>query len=1335
MPDPIETDRPEASRYRVLESLGEGGMGVVYKVHDTLRDRVVALKRMTPDDSVERQARARFAREFHTLAQLSHPNIVEVFDFGIDELGPFYTMELLEGSDLREAAPMPWRRACALVREVAAALALLHSRRLLHRDISPRNVYRLRNGRTKLIDFGAMSPMGFERVVTGTPPFIAPECVSRQALDGRADLFALGALAYFLLTGRHAYPARSLDQLRDAWRAQPRLPSLYANDVPEALDALVMRLLSLDALRRPASAVELVERFSTLAGLELDDLRDAIAVNAYLTTPSLIGRETELLNVRRLTLGALHARGASVWVGGVSGVGRSRLLDACALDAKLAGAAVLRVGRADAGADFATARALFEQLPGQVSEAEMEAFPHAALARCRSASDGLEQSDRSKTQAELVAFLSSLSKRRMLAIIADDVAAFDEPSLSTLASLQPAVQDRKLILICADANDARVRARAPWQTLFARSQRFELQPLNEEQVEELLRSVFGELADLKLLATRIFGLSAGLPRSCMELAQHLLDSGVILSRAGGFVLMESFSVDELPQCFRDAVRGRVAKLSQDALTLAGILALAGSRVLRIEECIELEEHNDASRTYRALAELQRLQLAALEDEGLRLARDYEDVLIAALPAACVQRLHVRLARLFVREIRDCVRAAKHYFVAGEEHAAIDALLRYAHDDTAVRSWFSENKQIFEQGIEASTRLRRRARDTFDLRRILTRALTLYVEVADRAQLAAFADELYELAGAGYLEQSSETDPQLRLKYALERALERHNELPEHERVVTPFEAISLLGTYIAGLSTYASYTHDVDLLWRIPSLLPFAPLSPSLLLMEKVVIAVRDIRGDRSHAGIAALRENIVALDAPDRAGFSEVLRDSTRAHMQNGLGTLEAAIGWESAAERASLIESLPDHRVNAWRIRYLIHLYRPDAQQAEFCRRQFERMLLQEGSSQYADGALQENELLVFALSDDLLALTRLKPQLAERAATFSGWLPWLHYAEAELERLRHRADRAVDLYGKTLALTAPGKHVAWTYAAAHQLLALIDAGRAAEAVELGRERIALAQARDLSSWTLIAGNLALAEAAVGLVEQARERVARATAAIEAREIRGVYYGVFLEASARVAIDYGDIEAFAQFFDRCWEQYGSGAYPPLASRLEKLMTAARRRNLTGKETHPTIKSIVPSVRIHDELASLTNPSERSARALSILVEATGASAGHLYGVDETDFTLMASLNTAAPSSALAARVQRFLHAQSSEERTLDFDELASMSSSAETTDGGEVDGLQYHLMLLENGTGEAAAGIVALGLPSGELRRPSQGTIAAIADALLAKHDVTGLTLMGER
>jgi serine/threonine-protein kinase len=176
-------------------------MAKVHRATDRTLGRQVALKRLIVDPAAPESSHltALFEREFHTLAQLSHPHVIAVFDYGLAAQGaPFYTMELLDGGDLRDRAPLPWREVCRLVFGVCSALALLHSRRLLHRDITPRNIRCTQSGIAKLIDFGAMSPMSDGGAdVVGTPSFTAPETLQRLALDARTDLYkaqrAIGA--------------------------------------------------------------------------------------------------------------------------------------------------------------------------------------------------------------------------------------------------------------------------------------------------------------------------------------------------------------------------------------------------------------------------------------------------------------------------------------------------------------------------------------------------------------------------------------------------------------------------------------------------------------------------------------------------------------------------------------------------------------------------------------------------------------------------------------------------------------------------------------------------------------------------------------------------------------------------------------------------------------------------------------------------------------------------------------------------------------------------------------------------------------------------------------
>jgi hypothetical protein len=360
-------------RLRLERSIGRGGMATVHEVMDLGSGRRLALKRLHPieDPRKRRRSLQLFEREFHTLTHLAHPRVVEVYDYGIDELGPYYTMELLDGGDLQKQAPVPWQRACALARDIGSALSLLHSRRMVYRDLSPRNVRCTSDGRAKLIDFGAMVMMGPCKQVVGTPAYCAPEALNMQPLDARTDLYSLGATLYYTLVGRHAYPARDFKQRRDLWRGRPAAPSSLVPDVPAALDALVLDLLHLEPAARPANTAEVMERLAAIEGRPLDE--HLLVSQSYLSAPSLVGREALLSRARAKTMRALRGRGGAILIQGAPGVGRSRFLDACLLEAKLLGALVLRADAADGHGDYGVVRALCTQLLDTLPEIAFEA--------------------------------------------------------------------------------------------------------------------------------------------------------------------------------------------------------------------------------------------------------------------------------------------------------------------------------------------------------------------------------------------------------------------------------------------------------------------------------------------------------------------------------------------------------------------------------------------------------------------------------------------------------------------------------------------------------------------------------------------------------------------------------------------------------------------------------------------------------------------------------------------------------------------------------------------------------------------------------------------------
>jgi predicted Ser/Thr protein kinase len=219
----------QLGRYRIIEELGHGAMGVVHLAHDPNVDRLVALKVMCGyfarlEDEYAEEFRERFRREARAAGRLIHPNIVVVYDADHVAAEPFIVMEYLDGVTLdkvvkKEGALAP-ARAVGVLRQVCAALDYAHSEKIIHRDIKPSNIMLLQNDHVKVTDFGLAKPMYSPRItepgrLLGTPSFMSPEQVQGQEIDHRSDFFSLGAVAYYVLTGKLPFPG---DETRQVWQ-------------------------------------------------------------------------------------------------------------------------------------------------------------------------------------------------------------------------------------------------------------------------------------------------------------------------------------------------------------------------------------------------------------------------------------------------------------------------------------------------------------------------------------------------------------------------------------------------------------------------------------------------------------------------------------------------------------------------------------------------------------------------------------------------------------------------------------------------------------------------------------------------------------------------------------------------------------------------------------------------------------------------------------------------------------------------------------------------------------------------------------------------------------
>src|ERR1700733_865335 len=269
------------SHYRILEQLGAGGMGVVFKAQDNRLERAVALKFLPENLAQQPQALERFRREARAASALNHPGICTIYDVGEQDGQAFIAMEFIDGETLRShihGKPLPLDELLDLGIQIAEALDAAHAEGIIHRDIKPANIFVTKRGRAKVLDFGLakLVPKGVANadadsaarpsdstsivgIISGTPSYMSPEQVRGDDLDARTDIFSLGLVMYEMATGRQAFGGSTGGAIIEAVLTRPPVSARSINpEVPSSLEAIVDKALRKDRDQRYQSAADIL---------------------------------------------------------------------------------------------------------------------------------------------------------------------------------------------------------------------------------------------------------------------------------------------------------------------------------------------------------------------------------------------------------------------------------------------------------------------------------------------------------------------------------------------------------------------------------------------------------------------------------------------------------------------------------------------------------------------------------------------------------------------------------------------------------------------------------------------------------------------------------------------------------------------------------------------------------------------------------------------------------------------------------------------------------------------------------------------------------------------
>ncbi len=754
-----ETSQIFSHRYEILQYLGEGGIGKVYRAYDRWIGKEVALKVLTTDIKNPSLLQD-FKKEFSLLSQLKHSDVVEVLDFGYAEnaaqpgkLSPYFTMEFVEGKSLRGAfadfldpqqAPAEFKKLNYLIWQICDILEFLHLRGMVHCDLKPDNLKVIdRTFRLKILDFGLAEKIGSKRgrEAKGTLPYMAPEMFKKEPLDERTDLYSLGVILYELVTSRLPFSFDDPVKIVSAHLQQkPTPPSELNQNIPYSLNQLIMRLLEKSPAHRPDNATRVKEMIQA----ELrDDLKKAHKPDfsqkkthlAHIYSGPLTGRDTELSQLEDEVKRAVSSRGSCLFLSGEQGVGKTFLLKQLKTKCQLQG--IIFVDSNCLENQTIAYQPLIEILYRLKPYVENQCADHTLVTlrevfKWSGKDPSASPQDQTSFHQRIADLLVEISLFFPFVMAIENLQWADITTLQFLEHFQKQ-KDKGKILLCCSLREEKLKQNISLKSLINRclkeknTEYLKLTRFDLSRTKSLISSKFIKHRLSPMLFTYIHQRTSGNPFFLIEVLKYLLEKDIIFLRDSIWATdIERLKESAVPDSIEAVLLKNLERYDEKTLEFLNMMAVIGKKfTLHLIRELNLFDEKTLSDTLSFLAHD---QLLIRKEESVRV-KIYYEFANQSLQALLYQRLdkakrinwHKKVAELLEKisskEEEECVFEIAHHYLEGkkfdkayqyallsaekmEQRFANDEVLKYLENATEVASKFSDKKEAVKKQVAA-----------------------------------------------------------------------------------------------------------------------------------------------------------------------------------------------------------------------------------------------------------------------------------------------------------------------------------------------------------------------------------------------------------------------------------------------------------------------------------------------------------------------------------------------------------------------------------------------------------------------------------------------------------